>query len=37
MVLLKRGGGAAGRFYHFLQQPAARAILKRYGFAVPTN
>jgi len=37
MVLLKRGSGAARRFYDFLQQPAARAILKRYGFAVPTN
>jgi molybdate transport system substrate-binding protein len=37
MVLLKRGSPGAGRLYDFLQQPAARAILKRYGFSVPAN
>ena len=37
MVLLKRANAAAARFYNFLQQPAARAILKRYGFSVPAS
>jgi len=37
MVLLKRANAAAARFYDFLQQPAARAILKRYGFSVPAS
>lgn len=35
MVLLKNAGAAAKDFYAYLQQPAARAILMRYGFAVP--
>ena len=37
MVLLKRGGEAGRRFYEFLQQPASRAILRRYGFEVPAD
>jgi molybdate transport system substrate-binding protein len=35
MVLLKRTSATAERFYEYLQQPAARDILRRYGFAVP--
>jgi molybdate transport system substrate-binding protein len=35
MVLLKRASAAAERFYRYLQQPAAREILRQYGFAVP--
>jgi molybdate transport system substrate-binding protein len=35
MVLLKRTSATAERFYQYLQQPAARDILRRYGFAVP--
>ena len=35
MVLLKRADEAARGFYDFLQKPAARAILERYGFQVP--
>jgi molybdate transport system substrate-binding protein len=35
MVLMKRAGAAARAFYGYLQQPAARAVLKRYGFALP--
>jgi molybdate transport system substrate-binding protein len=35
MVLLKRTSATAERFYRYLQQPAARDILGRYGFAVP--
>jgi molybdate transport system substrate-binding protein len=35
MVLLKRAGDDAKRFYGFVQQPAARAILARYGFVLP--
>lgn len=35
MVLLKRASPAAERFYDYLQQPPAREILRRYGFAVP--
>jgi len=35
MVLLRRAGPVARAFYDYLQQPAARAILKRYGFALP--
>jgi molybdate transport system substrate-binding protein len=35
MVLLKRAGATAERFYQYLQQPPARTILRRYGFAVP--
>jgi len=37
MVLLKRGGPAARAFYDYLRQPAARAILRRYGFEVPSS
>jgi molybdate transport system substrate-binding protein len=35
MVLLKRAGGTADRFYQHLQQPPAREILRQFGFAVP--
>jgi molybdate transport system substrate-binding protein len=35
MVLLERAGPAAERFYRYVQAPAARATLERYGFAVP--
>ena len=35
MVLLKRAGPVATQFYAFLQGAAARAILRKYGFAVP--
>ncbi len=35
MVLLKNAGPAAERFYAYVQQPAARAILQKYGFALP--
>jgi molybdate transport system substrate-binding protein len=35
MVLMKRAGATAARFYEFMQQPAAREIMSRYGFAIP--
>lgn len=35
MVLLRRAGPVAERFYRYLQQPAARATLERYGFTLP--
>lgn len=35
MVLMKRAGATAAKFYDYMQQPAARAILERYGFAIP--
>jgi molybdate transport system substrate-binding protein len=35
MVLLKRAGPVAERFYQYMQEPAARAILTRYGFTLP--
>ena len=35
MVLLKSADPIAERFYRYLQQPAARAILARYGFSAP--
>ena len=35
MVLLKRASDTAQRFYRYLQQPAAREILRKFGFAVP--
>jgi molybdate transport system substrate-binding protein len=35
MVLLERAGPVAERFYRYLQAPAARATLARYGFVVP--
>ncbi|HXE80258.1 MAG TPA: molybdate ABC transporter substrate-binding protein, partial [Vicinamibacterales bacterium] len=37
MVLLKRTTPTAVRFYDFLQQPEARAVLREYGFEVPEN
>jgi molybdate transport system substrate-binding protein len=35
MVLLRGAGATARAFYAFVQQPAAREILARYGFEVP--
>jgi molybdate transport system substrate-binding protein len=35
MVLTARAGPVAARFYDYLQTPAARAVLERYGFVVP--
>jgi molybdate transport system substrate-binding protein len=35
MVLLKRAGPVAERFYRYMGQPDARAILQKHGFAVP--
>jgi molybdate transport system substrate-binding protein len=35
MVLLKRSGPVAERFYRYVQGTEARAILRRQGFAVP--
>jgi molybdate transport system substrate-binding protein len=35
MVLLKRAGPDAERFFDYVQGPAAQAILRRYGFEVP--
>ena len=35
MVLLSRASPAAVRLYEYLQAPAARAVLVRYGFALP--
>jgi molybdate transport system substrate-binding protein len=35
MVLLKRAGDDAVRFYEYLQTPEARDVLRRYGFAMP--
>lgn len=35
MVLMKGAGPVARQFHTYVQQPAARAILARYGFAVP--
>jgi molybdate transport system substrate-binding protein len=35
MVLTKRAAAAAREFYRHLQQPAARAVLARYGFTLP--
>jgi molybdate transport system substrate-binding protein len=37
MVLLKGANATTERFYKYLQQPSAREILRRYGFAVPNN
>ena len=36
MVLLKRAGPVAGRFYDYLQSAPARAILRRFGFVLPS-
>ncbi len=35
MVLLKGAGPVARRLYAYLQEPAARATLRKYGFALP--
>lgn len=35
MVLLKRAGDLAERFYQYLQSAPARAIFERYGFTLP--
>ena len=35
MVLLKKAGAVATQFYEYVQSAAARAILRRHGFAVP--
>lgn len=35
MVVLKGAGEEARRFYRYIQQPAARETLRRYGFALP--
>jgi molybdate transport system substrate-binding protein len=35
MVLLKSAGAVVEQFYAYLQEPAARAILERYGFTLP--
>jgi molybdate transport system substrate-binding protein len=35
MVLLKRASPTAEHFYQYLQTPAARAILRRFGFSLP--
>ena len=35
MVLLKNAGPVAERFYAYVQQPAARAIFRKFGFVLP--
>jgi molybdate transport system substrate-binding protein len=35
MALLKNAGPVAERLYRYLQEPAARTILRRYGFVLP--
>jgi molybdate transport system substrate-binding protein len=35
MVLLKDAGETARRFYAYVQEPAARAIFRRFGFVLP--
>ena len=35
MVLMKQAGIITEHFYQYLQQPAARAVLRKHGFAVP--
>lgn len=35
MVLIKGAGETARRFHAYLQQPAARAVFRRYGFGLP--
>jgi molybdate transport system substrate-binding protein len=37
MVLLKRAGPVVERFYQYLQEAPARAILERYGFTLPQS
>jgi molybdate transport system substrate-binding protein len=35
MVLLNRAGPVAERFYHYMREPEAQAILQKHGFTVP--
>lgn len=35
MVLTRKAGDTARAFYIYMQQPAARAVFKRYGFVLP--
>lgn len=35
MVLTRKAGDTTRAFYDYLQQPAARAVFKRYGFVLP--
>jgi len=35
MVLTRRAGPVAERFHAYLQEPAAREIMRRYGFVLP--
>ncbi|MGZ5141461.1 MAG: molybdate ABC transporter substrate-binding protein [Burkholderiales bacterium] len=35
LALMKGAGETARAFYAYLQEPAARAVFKRYGFALP--
>jgi molybdate transport system substrate-binding protein len=35
MVLLKGADATAEAFYHYLQQPSARRVMRAYGFALP--
>ncbi len=37
MALLRRAGPDAQAFYAWLQEPAARAVLQRYGFSMPAR
>ena len=35
MALLRPAGATAERFYAYMQAPAAREIMRRYGFVLP--
>lgn len=35
MVLLKSAGATAEAFYRYMQEPPARAVMRRYGFVLP--
>jgi molybdate transport system substrate-binding protein len=35
MVLMRQAGASARALYAHMQQPEARAVLRRYGFALP--
>lgn len=37
MVLMKNAGETAVAFYRYMQEPRARGILARYGFAIPVS
>lgn len=37
MALTQRAGAEAQRFYEYLQQPSARTVFERHGFALPTD